>query len=48
MSKVNVSFAAIFEVAGLGTELLPRECEAVDEVGRINVFVYAESGFGHP
>ena len=50
MSKANVSYAAFFEIAGLETELLPREyvtvCEAVDEVGRINMFVYAESGSG--
>jgi len=43
MSKANVSFAAFFEVAGLETELLPREyvavCEAVGEFGHINAYM---------
>jgi len=44
MSSVIVSFPAFFEV-----ELLSRRylgvCEVVDEVDRINPFVYAESEF---
>ena len=43
-----MSFPAFFEVGGQEIELLLREyvaiCEAVYEVGRIDAFVYAESG----
>jgi len=52
MSNAVVSFPAFLEVAGLQIELLLCEyvaiCEVVNEVDRINAFVYAESRFRLP
>jgi len=52
MSNSIVSFPAFLEVAGLQIGLLLCEhvavCEIVNEVGRINVLVYAESRFRLP
>ena len=49
ISNATVSFPAFLEVAGQQFELLLCEyvaiCEVVDEVGRINAFVYADSRF---
>ena len=52
ISNAIVSFSAFLEVAGQQVKLLLCEhvavCEVVNEVGRINVFVYAESRFRLP